>query len=136
AGLRDGDRLVVVQHGIVTSGPSALVGESLPPPLAPRTLHVAGTGYRALATSAQSGQRATSLAIVSPQSRIDDAVGDADRRLLLGVLGSLVLIGLVAYAVGGSIVVSLARLADAANAIARGSLDRRVPVSGRDEFAR
>ena len=136
AGLREGDRLLVVQNGVVSAGPSALVGERLPPPVAPRTLHVGGTSYRALATAPQSGPRATSLAIVSPQSRINNAVGDADRRLLLGVLGSLFLIGLVAYAVGGSIVVSLGRLADAANAIARGSLDRRVPVSGRDEFAR
>jgi diguanylate cyclase (GGDEF)-like protein len=47
-----------------------------------------------------------------------------------------VLIGLVAYVVGGSIVVTLGRLADAANAIARGRLDRRVHVQGRDEFAR
>jgi diguanylate cyclase (GGDEF)-like protein len=136
AGLRDGDRLLVVQHGIVAAGPNALVRESLPPPVDPRTLHVAGTSYRALATTPQSGPRATSLAIVTPQSQINNAVGYADRRLLLGVLGSLILIGLVAYAVGGSIVSSLGRLADAANAIARGSLDRRVPVSGRDEFAR
>ena len=136
AGLREGDRLLVVQNGVVSAGPSALVGERLPPPVAPRTLHVGGTSYRALATAPQSGPRATSLAIVSPQSRINNAVGDADRRLLLGVLGSLFLIGLVAYAVGGSSVVWLGRLAEAANAIARGSLDRRVPVSGRDEFAR
>jgi diguanylate cyclase (GGDEF)-like protein len=63
-------------------------------------------------------------------------VAKADRRLMLGVLGSLILIALVAYVIGGSIVVSLGRLADAANAIARGRLDRRVQVTGRDEFAR
>ena len=49
---------------------------------------------------------------------------------------SLALIALVAYVVGGSIVNSLGGLADAANAIARGRLDRRVNVRGRDEFAR
>jgi diguanylate cyclase (GGDEF)-like protein len=135
AGIRD-DTLLVVQQSVVASGPRTLVGASLPPPLLPRTLHVAGTAYRALATSPQSGPKATSLAIISPQSKIDNAVGAADRRLLLGVLGSLILIGLVAYAIGGSIVASLGRLADAANAIARGRLDRRVPVEGRDEFAR
>src|ERR671934_217442 len=64
------------------------------------------------------------------------AVPAADNRLLGGVLATLVLIGLVAYVVGGSIVVSLGRLSDAANAIARGRLDRRVDVDGRDEFAR
>jgi diguanylate cyclase (GGDEF)-like protein len=55
---------------------------------------------------------------------------------MLGVLGSLILIALVAYVIGGSIVVSLGRLADAANAISRGRLDRRVSVTGNDEFAR
>ena len=137
AGLVDGDTLVVVQHGTVVSGPSRLARASLTPPVgAPHTLHVAGTGYRALATSPRPVSTGMSLAVISPQSRIDAAVSDADHRLLLGVLGSLLLIGLVAYAVGGSIVVSLARLSDAANAIARGRLDRRVPVTGRDEFGR
>ena len=69
AGLRDGDRLLVVQHGVVAAGPSALVGERLPPPVAPRTLHVGGTSYRALATTPQSGPRATSL----PASRFPRA---------------------------------------------------------------
>jgi diguanylate cyclase (GGDEF)-like protein len=52
------------------------------------------------------------------------------------LLISLGLIALVAYAVGRSIVDSLARLANAANAIAQGRLDRRVEVTGRDEFGR
>src|SRR4051794_41821813 len=60
----------------------------------------------------------------------------ADKRLLTGLLVSLLLIGVVASAVGRSIVASLDRLATAANAIARGRLDRRVKVDGRDEFAR
>ena len=60
----------------------------------------------------------------------------ADKRLLIGLLVSLLLIALVAYAVGRSIVASLDRLATAANAIARGRLDRRVEVEGSDEFAR
>jgi diguanylate cyclase (GGDEF)-like protein len=136
AGLTNPDALLVVQRGIVVSGPKELTRASLAPPEHVQTLRLAGTGYRALATSPQSGPQATSFAVVSPQSRIDSSVGAADRRLLLGVLGSLILIGLVAYAVGGSIVVSLSRLADAANAIARGRLDQRVPVSGRDEFGR
>ena len=87
-----------------------------------------------LASSLEGGP--ISLGLLSPQAAIDSAVSAADKRLLLGILGSLVLIGLVAYIVGGSIVVTLGRLADAANAIAHGRLDRRVPVQGRDEFAR
>src|SRR5438034_5578515 len=42
----------------------------------------------------QRGRTAASLALLSPQEGIDDAVSRADRRLLLGILGSLVLIGL------------------------------------------
>ena len=68
--------------------------------------------------------------MLTPQDEIDDAVMRADRRLLIGLFVSLLLIGLVAYAVGRSIVASLDRVATAANAIARGRLDRRVEVEG------
>ena len=136
AGLDENDALVVVEKGRIAAGPSALRGSTLTPPLRVRTMRVDGARFRTLATSPTEGARSTALAVLSPQARIDKSVGAADRRLLLGVLGSLILIGLVAYVVGGSIVVTLGRLADAANAIARGRLDRRVPVAGRDEFAR
>jgi diguanylate cyclase (GGDEF)-like protein len=128
AGLDPNDMLVVVEHGRVAAGPAPLEGDHLASPSRTRTLSVGHARYRTLAASP--------LALLSPQAQIDGAVSDADKRLLIGVLGSLVLIGLVAYVVGGSIVVSLSRLADAANAIARGRLDRRVKVEGRDEFAR
>src|SRR6266542_667735 len=91
---------------------------------------------RTLSASPVRGSSKTALALLSPQDHIDDAVASADRRLLLGLFVSMGLIALVAYIVGGSIVNSLAGLADAANAIARGRLDRRVEVRGRDEFAR
>jgi diguanylate cyclase (GGDEF)-like protein len=136
SGLQSGDTLVIVENSSVSAGPGNLIGAHLVPPLDARTLEVVGDRYRALATRPQRGQTAASLALLSPQEAIDDAVSKADRRLLLGILGSLVLIGLVAYVVGGSIVVTLGRLAEAANAIARGRLDRRVQVQGRDEFAR
>ncbi|SRR6266540_1358465 len=136
AGLSGGDTLVVVDHGVVVGGSPELRGERLPTALRARTVTVAGKRYRTLATSRDERGGSTALALLSPQSQIDDAVAALDRRLLLGVLGSLILIGLVAYVIGGSIVVALGRLADAANAIARGRLERRVPVEGRDEFAR
>jgi diguanylate cyclase (GGDEF)-like protein len=135
AGLET-DTLVVVDGDTVAAGPGRLIGARLVPPLSAVTLDVRGDRYRALATHPQRGLTAASLALLSPQESLDSAVTRADRRLLLGVLGSLVLIGLVAYVVGGSIVVTLGRLAEAANAIARGRLDRRVHVQGRDEFAR
>jgi diguanylate cyclase (GGDEF)-like protein len=136
AGVSPDDTLVVVDNGFVAAGPAALRHHLLAPPLRARTLTVSGERYRALAADPQGGPGGTTLALLSPQGRIDADVRDADRRLLLGVIGSLILIGLVAYAVGGSIVVTLGRLADAANAIARGRLDRRVEVHGGDEFAR
>jgi diguanylate cyclase (GGDEF)-like protein len=134
AGITEGDSLVVLRGPAIVGGPARLHGAALVHAGRARTLEVAGHRYRALASSLEGGP--ISLGLLSPQARIDSAVTAADKRLLLGVFGTLVLIGLVAYIVGGSIVVSLGRLADAANAIARGRLDRRVPVQGRDEFAR
>ncbi|HEX3267445.1 MAG TPA: diguanylate cyclase [Gaiellaceae bacterium] len=136
AGLSPGDLLVVLEKGRIAAGPADLRGLPLAAPSRARTLDVGGDGYRTLAAGAQPGSSDPGLALLSPQAKIDDAVGSADRRLLIGLLGSLALIALVAYVVGGSIVNSLGGLADAANAIARGRLDRRVNVRGRDEFAR
>jgi diguanylate cyclase (GGDEF)-like protein len=135
AGLLRGDQLVVLERGRIAAGPSSLVGSSLSAPSSARTLPVGGKRYRTLAARPQRASE-TALALLSPQSRIDHAVSSFDRRLLIGLISSLALIAFVAYVVGGSIVKSLAGLADAANAIARGRLDRRVAVRGRDEFAR
>src|SRR5207253_5306386 len=128
--------VAAVRAGPAASGPAGLRDARLAPPLHARTLDVGGHRYRTLATSPEVRRSSTALALLSPQSKIDNPVAAADKRLLLGILGSLVLIGLVAYIVGGSIVVTLGRLADAANAVARGRLDQRVPVQGTDEFAR
>ena len=136
AGLSPGDLLVVVESGRIAAGPSDLRSLRLSAPARAQTLDVGCYHYRTLAAGAQPGASDDALALLSPQARIDHEVASADRRLLIGLLGSLALIALVAYVVGGSIVNSLGGLADAANAIARGRLDRRVNVRGRDEFAR
>jgi diguanylate cyclase (GGDEF)-like protein len=136
SGLEDPDILVVVVNGKVAAGPQTLLGRPLAPPLRARTLKVGGDGFRTVATSPEEEASGVALALLAPQHGIDQPVSAADQRLILGILGSLVLIGLVAYIVGGSIVVTLGRLADAANAVARGRLDQRVPVQGSDEFAR
>jgi diguanylate cyclase (GGDEF)-like protein len=136
AGLDSGDTLVVLQDGTIVAGPRPFVGMPLASPLKARTLKVGDDRYRTLAANPERGRRDTAVALLAPQGEIDHAVADADRRLLGGVLATLVLIGLVGYVVGGSIVATLGRLAEAANAIARGRLDRRVQVQGRDEFAR
>ena len=135
SGLSGSDLLVVLERGRIAAGPTALVGRSLSAPSSARTLPVGGHRYRTLAASPQRASE-TALALLSPQSRIDNAVSSFDRRLLIGLFSSLALIAFVAYIIGGSIVQSLSGLADAANAIARGRLDRRVQVRGRDEFAR
>jgi diguanylate cyclase (GGDEF)-like protein len=135
SGLSGSDLLVVLERGRIAAGPTALVGRSLSAPSSARTLPVGGHRYRTLAASPQRASE-TALALLSPQSRIDNAVSSFDRRLLIGLFSSLALIAFVAYIIGGSIVQSLSGLADAANAIARGRLDRRVKVRGRDEFAR
>src|SRR5437763_596010 len=77
------------------------------------------------------------LAIVelSPQEGIDSAVRAAEGRVLFALVVSLVLIATVTYLLGRSIVLSLRRFADAANAIASGRLGERVEVRGHDEFA-
>jgi diguanylate cyclase (GGDEF)-like protein len=136
SGLDESDRLVVLHHGHVAGGPPAMRGAPIVPADRARTLSVGGTRYRTLATSSQAGKDSPALALLTPQDKIDDAVTQADRRLEIGLLISLLLIGVVAYAVGRSIVDSLDRLATAANAIARGRLDRRVQVDGDDEFGR
>lgn len=135
AGLED-DQLVVVKGGRVVAGPAFARGQPMAVPGSAETLMVGKQQYRVLATKADPLGAGTAFVLLSPQRKIDDAVATADRRLLLGLLGSLALIAFVAYVVGGSIVGSLARLAEAANAIARGRLDQRVDVHGGDEFAR
>ena len=135
AGLQD-DQLAVVKDGRVVTGPASVRGQPMAVPGTAETLAVGNQQYRVLGTKALPGAPRTALVLLSAQGKIDDRVARADRRLLFGLLGSLALIAFVAYVVGGSIVGSLARLAEAANAIARGRLDQRVEVHGGDEFAR
>src|SRR5207248_4248781 len=75
------------------------------------------------------------LAVISPQTRIDAANRSAMQRLLFGLVACLLLVAAVAYIEGRAIVRTIRRLVDAAAAIARGDLKERVPVQGRDEFA-
>ena len=75
------------------------------------------------------------LAAVTPSSVIASEKQNVLGRLLVGLLGSLLLIACVAYLAGRSIVGALGRLADAAHSIAAGRLEERVEVRGRDEFA-
>jgi diguanylate cyclase (GGDEF)-like protein len=135
AGVDEDDELVVLEGGCITAGPAALRGARVPASQHALTIEARDDRYRAL-TAPLEGAHGPALALLASQAQIDDAVATADRRLLLGLLVSLLLVAIVAYVVGRSIVDSLGRLANAANAIARGRLDRRVEVQGRDEFGR
>jgi diguanylate cyclase (GGDEF)-like protein len=74
--------------------------------------------------------------VLTPQHPID-AAAHRSQEIVAGVLlALLVAMGLATYLLGSSIVRALRRLADAAQALALGDLRRRVPVRGRDEFAR
>ena len=135
SGLGADDRLAFVRHGQIAIGPSGLSGRLVLAPGQTTTVKVNGTRYRALmATSLREPADAT-LAVFAPQAEIDRATTSLVRRLLLGLLASMALIGLLAYFEGRSIVRTLRRLVDAANAIAHGRLAERVEVRGRDEFA-
>ena len=135
SGLAPADALVLV-HGnrIVASAPDVPGNLSLGPGRT-KTVSISGVRYRALVGPPVGEIPGVRFAVLSPQSLIDAANSTSRNRLLLGLLVSLALVSLVAYFEGRSIVRTLRNLAEAAHAIARGSLTERVPVRGKDEFA-
>jgi diguanylate cyclase (GGDEF)-like protein len=112
AGLTDGDRIGFASE---------------PAPLEPATIERGGVRYRAVA--------APPLEILTPQARIDAAQSRTEMRLAFALLATLLLVAVVAWLEGRTIVRSIRRLVRAANAMANGDLERRVPVTGRDELA-
>jgi len=129
-GLEAGDRLVAVRGGRVIaggSGPLALAAGR------PARVRLGTTEYRALETAKLPG--GVALAALTPQRRIDAAANASERTIVIALLGSLILFGLATYLLGRSVVRTLGRFVDAANAIAAGRLGGRVEVRGRDEFA-
>jgi diguanylate cyclase (GGDEF)-like protein len=101
----------------------------------PLTLKIGGTEYRTLVAGTSKAGPATTVGVVTPQASIDAAKRAARNRLLVALVAALVFVGCVAYIEGRTIVRTIRRLVDAARAIARGDLEQRVPVQGRDEFA-
>jgi diguanylate cyclase (GGDEF)-like protein len=132
AGLDPVDHLVLADGDRVIAGPGgrlALGGGRT------ATVDLGGERYRALASAPLEGARSVTLAVVTPQARIDAAGAKAIRRVLFALAGLLIFIGVLAYLEGRSILSTVQRLVGAANAIASGDLARRVPVRGRDELA-
>jgi diguanylate cyclase (GGDEF)-like protein len=135
SGLDHSDHVVLLDNGRIVAGPVGVSGRLQAPSGGPTTVSLAGTRFRALAAETLREQPSATLAVISPQSKIDASNWAAQRRLVLGLLASLAIVMLVAYVEGRTIVRSIRRLVDAARAIARGDLQQRVPVQGRDELA-
>ncbi len=117
-GLSGHDRIVFLWDRRARSGGASLAG-----------------GYRVLASPLREQPRAR-LAILAPRAAIATETESTRRQLFLVLLGGLVLIAAIATAEGRSIMRRVSELATGAAAIGRGKLDKRVPVRGRDEFAR
>jgi diguanylate cyclase (GGDEF)-like protein len=129
-GLQRGDRLVVVRGTSVVAGGTGTV--DLAPGRAAR-VRLGDADYRGLETAELPG--GVTLAALTPQHRIDAAVRTSERTIFIALLASLLLFGIATYVLGRSVVRTLGRLVDAANAIAEGRLGGRVEVRGRDEFS-
>jgi diguanylate cyclase (GGDEF)-like protein len=136
SGLGPDHRLVFLSGGGgVVAGDRATRGAVKATSGEPETVSLGSGRYRLLASEVLPEPEGARLAILTPQSRIDSAVRSAEGRVFLPLLVALVLIALLAYIEGRSIVRTLRGLVEAARAIAHGKLDERVPVKGRDEFA-
>jgi diguanylate cyclase (GGDEF)-like protein len=141
AALDDGDRFAFVSEGrVVAPSATAIRGALEVPRQGPRYVTVNGESYRAVGTDLLAAEKAprrpaVSLVALSPKPVIDEAVSDLRSRFLLFSAVAMIAVGILAYTFGRTIVRSLAELAAAAGGIAKGRLDQRVPVRGRDEFA-
>ncbi len=114
----------------------AFLARARVPPGKATRLSLGDATYRALASSRLGDPESRAIVLLAPQSAIDAAATSIGKRLVLTMFGILLLLVLIAYFEGRSIVRTLGRLVDAANDVARGRLDRRVDVRGPDEFAR
>jgi diguanylate cyclase (GGDEF)-like protein len=135
AGLESEDTLALATAGEIVAGPRSFVGGRDIPGERARYLELGGQEYRAVATAILTGEPAVTLIALTPRSEIDGAVGDLRERFLLFAFAALVIVSILAWLLGRTIVRSLKELADAAGAVARGQFGQRVPVRGSDEFA-
>ncbi len=135
SGLGGADQLATfVRARIGASSRGDLAGEVAPSKGRVETLAIGSGAYRTVSVPLVR-QPPILLAALTPTSTIAAEQRTERTKLVAGLLASLLLIGVVAYIAGRSIVGSLGRLAAAANSIAAGRLHERVPVRGRDEFA-
>src|SRR5579864_13324 len=136
SGLNPADAVVILRNDTVVASSPRVFGDVAIPAGQMKTVQVGRDRFRGLVAAALADDPAVRFGVLSPQSLIDAANSRSRNKLLLGLIGSLGLVALVAYFEGRSIVRTLRTLAEAADGIARGRLRERVPVRGRDEFAR
>ena len=136
SGVHDTDRFVVVDDGRLVAGAGWAQTALDVPAERPTTVSVGDARFRALVASAIGDRPGPTLGVIAPQAEIDAATAAMQKRLLVGLLAALLLVAVVAYVEGRSIVRTISNVARTADAIARGKLDERVPVRGRDEFAK
>jgi diguanylate cyclase (GGDEF)-like protein len=136
SGLSSPDELVFVDENRLVGASSnpELGGSTRLVPGRVETTSIGDREYRAIGTRVVP-ESTVMLAAATPSSVIASEKQNVLGRLLVGLLGSLLLIACVAYLAGRSIVGALGRLAAAAHSIADGRLEERVSVRGRDEFA-
>ena len=136
SGLDADEHVLLIEDRRVVAGPAGTLGSRFDAmPGETHTLAFGGVRYRTLIAETLDGVPSATIGVISPQSRIDAANHAAMQRLLAGLFTCLLLVAVVAYIEGRAIVRTLRRLVDATRAIARGDLEQRVPVQGRDEFA-
>jgi diguanylate cyclase (GGDEF)-like protein len=133
-GLSNGSQIALVRSGWI-SGASGVLAGRVSTSINPTKVAVRGREFRALASEPLVDHRDVRLVVLTPQDRIDASTDWAQSRIFVAMLFVLVLIAVVAYLEGRSIVRSLSHVADAARGIARGRLGDRVRIRGRDEFA-
>ena len=135
SGLKSSDAIVLLRHGRIVAGPPGLRGRVTARPGIMRTVSVDHVRYRALVAGGLHESPSSTFAVLSLQSKIDAASSAVEHRLLFALVALLGLVGVVAYFEGRTIVRTVSELSAAARALARGKLDERVRVRGRDELA-
>jgi diguanylate cyclase (GGDEF)-like protein len=133
-GIAASDRLVAPPSGRIVAGRGRGARLVLEPGRAARVV-VSGRAYRGLETAPPRDAGGVAFAALVPQHSIDAAARSSETRILLELLLSLLVFAAVTYLLGRSVVRTLRRLSEAANAIASGQFSERVEVRGRDEFA-
>jgi diguanylate cyclase (GGDEF)-like protein len=133
--LASADVLVILRGDSIVASSPTLSGVVRVGSGQAQTVAVSDERFRALVAPAVYDVASVRFAVLRPQALIDAANASSRNRLLLGLVASLLLVSVVAYFEGRSIVRTLRGLAEAAHGIARGRFSERVQVKGRDEFA-